>query len=72
MLNQLLHGPAGFDWGVRASAFLSMGLLAIANALITTRLPNARTQRPPINIMEKITDVPYMVAVAGYVWSRSG
>ena len=67
MLNNLLHGSAGFAWGVRASAFLTMGLLALANCLLSTRLQNA-TQRagpPPINLKEKLTDLPYMVAVVG-------
>ena len=65
MLNQLLHGPSGFAWGVRASAFLTLGLLTMANCLMSTRLPNARRARPGMNIMEKLTDIPYLVAIAG-------
>ena len=67
MLNQLLHGPAGFAWGTRASGFLVLGLLAIANCLMSTRLPSAKTRgnRPKLNLREKLTDVPYMIVVAG-------
>ncbi|KAH8116699.1 MFS general substrate transporter [Phellopilus nigrolimitatus] len=39
MLNKLIHGRLGFAWGVRCSAFLNLALLAVANALMTTRLP---------------------------------
>ncbi|KAH8108849.1 MFS general substrate transporter [Phellopilus nigrolimitatus] len=39
MLNKLIHGSLGFAWGVRCSAFLNLALLAVANALMTTRLP---------------------------------
>lgn len=67
MLNQLLHGPAGFAWGVRASAFLTLGLLSIANCLMSTRLPHGRRIGPKLNLVEKFTDVPYMVAVTGCV-----
>ncbi|KAH9918100.1 major facilitator superfamily domain-containing protein [Fomitopsis serialis] len=46
MLNKLVNGSAGFAWGVRATAFLTLGLLAIANAVMTTRLPSARKRGP--------------------------
>lgn len=39
MLNQLFNGPVGFHWGVRISAFLNLGLLVIANLMMTSRLP---------------------------------
>ncbi|KAL5492850.1 hypothetical protein ACEPAI_4298 [Sanghuangporus weigelae] len=44
LLNQLIHGSAGFAWGVRASAFMNGVLLAIANLMMTTRLPNKSKQ----------------------------
>lgn len=39
MLNQLIHGKVGFAWGVRASAFMNLVLLAAANVMMRTRLP---------------------------------
>lgn len=67
MINRLLSSSTGFAWGTRASAFLVMGLLAVANCLMSTRLPNAKTRanRPKLNLTEKLTDIPYMIAVAG-------
>lgn len=38
MLNRLIHGPVGFHWGVRISAFCNLALLGVANCLMTTRL----------------------------------
>lgn len=67
MLNQLFKGPAGFHWGVRASAFLTLGLLVIANCVMSTRLPSAK-ERPPgpkPNVKGILTDIPYMIAVFG-------
>jgi len=67
MLNQLINSRTGFAWGVRATAFLTLGLLAIANCIMTTRLPNAR-QRPPgpkASLGSICTDVPYMLTLIG-------
>lgn len=67
MLNQLLHSSAGFAGGTRATGFLVLGLLTIANCLMSTRLPSAKTRgsRPKLNLREKLTDAPYMIAIAG-------
>ncbi|KAH9934401.1 major facilitator superfamily domain-containing protein [Fomitopsis serialis] len=67
MLNRLVHGSAGFAWGVRATAFLTLGLLVIANAVMTTRLPSAKKRGPgPKPDMKAImTDVPFLVLVFG-------
>ncbi|EKM50355.1 uncharacterized protein PHACADRAFT_178098 [Phanerochaete carnosa HHB-10118-sp] len=67
MINRLLHSSIGFAWGTRASAFLITGLLAIANCLMSTRFPNAKTRanRPKLNLKEKLTDAPFMITVAG-------
>ncbi|KIJ41949.1 hypothetical protein M422DRAFT_229450 [Sphaerobolus stellatus SS14] len=35
MQNRLIHSNVGFQWGVRASAFLATGCLAVGNLLIT-------------------------------------
>ncbi|KAH9926041.1 uncharacterized protein B0H18DRAFT_954918 [Fomitopsis serialis] len=67
MLNKLVNGSAGFAWGVRATAFLTLGLLAIANAVMTTRLPSARKRGPgPKPDMKAImTDGPYWLFAFG-------
>ena len=67
MLNQLLHGNAGFKWGVRASGFLTLGLLVIANCIMTTRIPKGRVSRPKLDILKKLADVPYTIAIVGCV-----
>ncbi|KAH9919143.1 major facilitator superfamily domain-containing protein, partial [Fomitopsis serialis] len=46
MLNHLFNGSTGFHWGVRASAFLTLGLLVLAQFVMRTRLPSAK-DRPP-------------------------
>lgn len=60
MHNQLFHRKTGFAWGVRASAFLILGLLVIANCLMTTRLPSRQGPKP--NFGAIFRDVPYMIA----------
>lgn len=63
MLNNLLHGPAGFTGGVRASAGLNLGLLVVAIALVRTRLP----PQPPAKLLPAIRkfsrDSAYVAAV---------
>lgn len=44
VLNNLFK-KSGFGWGVRASGFLAMGCLIVANLTMTTRLP-PRKKRP--------------------------
>lgn len=67
MLNQLFHGSAGFAWGVRASGFLTLGMLLIAICTMRTRLPPAkeRPDRVKPNFKSILTDVPYMLALVG-------
>ncbi|KAH7890615.1 MFS general substrate transporter [Phlebopus sp. FC_14] len=63
MLNQLFNSSAGFQWGVRASAFVVLGLLAIANLLISDN-PTLNKQvqsKPPIRTI--LTDVPYILSI---------
>jgi hypothetical protein len=64
MLNNLFHGSAGFAWGVRASAFLTMGLLAAANLLMSAKPQGHTTGRPKAKLRDIITDTPFML-VAG-------
>lgn len=42
MLNKLFNGSLGFHWGVRISAFFNLGLLVLANLMMTTRLAPQR------------------------------
>jgi hypothetical protein len=67
MLNQLFHSSVGFAWGVRASAFLTLGLLVIANCLMSPQSPSNKNQpgtsKP--NLRDILTDVPYVLAVTG-------
>ncbi|KZT09439.1 MFS general substrate transporter [Laetiporus sulphureus 93-53] len=69
MLNKLFYSSVGYAWGVRASAFLTLGLLTIANFITKTRLPSAK-DRPKQHVSFKLLkelggDVPYMLAVGG-------
>lgn len=67
MLNHLFNGSVGFAWGVRAMAFLNMGLLSVANCVMRTRLPSAK-ERPPgpkPDVVSILLDWPYMCAVFG-------
>lgn len=43
MLNSFFQGRVGFRWGVRISAFFNLGLLIIANLLMTPQLPPRQT-----------------------------
>ncbi|TFY62296.1 hypothetical protein EVJ58_g3955 [Rhodofomes roseus] len=67
MLNQLFNHGVGFAWGVRAAAFMTLGMLIIANLTLSTRPPSAK-ERPPggpkPQFSHALTDVPYMVALA--------
>ncbi|CAL1703585.1 unnamed protein product [Somion occarium] len=64
MHNQLFHGKTGFAWGVRASAFLILGLLVIGNCLMTIRLPPKRNGPKP-KFSAIFRDIPYMTASVG-------
>ncbi|KAK0186904.1 major facilitator superfamily domain-containing protein [Armillaria mellea] len=69
MLNQFFHGPIGFRWGVRISAFFNLGLLILANALMTTRLPprlgNVSFAQQVAYWRHFFTDQAYLAAIAG-------
>ncbi|KZT05783.1 MFS general substrate transporter [Laetiporus sulphureus 93-53] len=67
MLNQLIHGSAGFAWGVRASAFMTLGLLAIANCLMTTRLPERKDGLASMGMLKAIfADLAYTALQIGF------
>jgi hypothetical protein len=66
MLNHLFHGSVGFAWGVRAQAFLILGLLAAANLLMSQ--PAQREARPDIpkaRLLAMFKDGPYMLMILG-------
>ncbi|KAF9038891.1 MFS general substrate transporter, partial [Rhodocollybia butyracea] len=63
MLNQLFKNPSvGFEWGVRASAFLVLGLLIIGNLLMSDNQPDL-TNRPKPDMKYLMTDVPYWLSI---------
>lgn len=68
MLNQLFKGPAGFAWGVRASALLCCGLLLLSNVLMTTNPAVLSQDRPKPDLKGILTDVPYLLAALGLVY----
>ena len=47
LLNQLINSSVGFAWAVRASAFLTLGLLFVANLIMTSRSFSAPGQAKP-------------------------
>ncbi|KZT66414.1 MFS general substrate transporter [Daedalea quercina L-15889] len=63
MLNQLIHSRVGFAWGVRATAFLTLGLLATACCIMTTQLP--RRERPKVSILRILKDRAYVLLSVG-------
>ncbi|KAL0959327.1 hypothetical protein HGRIS_014588 [Hohenbuehelia grisea] len=67
ILNRLINGRAGFAWGVRAAAFLTLGLLVIGNILMRPRLPTKKQRDPSENavLMNIMKDKVYWISVAG-------
>ncbi|KIJ65812.1 hypothetical protein HYDPIDRAFT_174676 [Hydnomerulius pinastri MD-312] len=67
MLNQLFKSSAGFQWGVRASAFVVLGLLVIANLLISDNPSvNKHVQSKP-SMRTILTDIPYLLSIFGVI-----
>lgn len=69
MVNHLISSSSvGFAWGVRATGFLTLGLLAIAQLLMRTRMPNRKDrgeQPPKPNIVEVLTAPSFVFTVLG-------
>ena len=70
MLNQLFSNPKmGFANGVRTSGALVAALLAVANAIMRTRLPPKRRSIHPLSSLNYarrvLTDHAYTTSVAG-------
>ncbi|KAF4568235.1 hypothetical protein EYR36_010244 [Pleurotus pulmonarius] len=64
MLNQLFKSSVGFEWGVRASAFLVLGLLVIANLLINDN-PSVKEDGEKPVLKNILTDIPFMLSSFG-------
>ena len=62
MLNQLFQTTAGFEWGVRASAFVVLALLLASNLLMTSHPVVRSPDAPKPDMKGIITDVPYLLA----------
>ncbi|KZT05794.1 uncharacterized protein LAESUDRAFT_813315 [Laetiporus sulphureus 93-53] len=68
MLNQLIHGSAGFAWGVRTSAFLTLSLLTITNCLMMTQLPGREDGLASMGMLKAVfADLAYISLMIGYV-----
>ncbi|KAH0578601.1 hypothetical protein H2248_003741 [Termitomyces sp. 'cryptogamus'] len=66
MLNKLFYGPAGFHGGVRASAGLCLGLLAIALLLLRPRFRPTKGQISTTAVFNNfLRDPPYVIMVCG-------
>jgi MFS family permease len=68
ILNQLINvNNIGFGWGVRASAFLVLGLLTAANILVRENPAAVEKNKPKPDLKGIFTDVPFMMAIFSYV-----
>jgi hypothetical protein len=66
MLNNLFNSSVGFAQGVRASGYLTTGILVLANCLMSAKPRGDITGRPKANVGAIIRDTPYMlVGVVG-------
>jgi hypothetical protein len=57
----------GVGWGVRASAFLVLALLAAANLLLKENPAAVEKNKPKPDLKGILTDVPFMMAIFSYV-----
>ncbi|QRV97282.1 major facilitator superfamily transporter [Ceratobasidium sp. AG-Ba] len=66
MLNKIFQRN-GFAWGVRATAFVVLGCLIVANLLMRTRLPpkSKRPPAPPPDFKAIMTDSAYLLSILG-------
>ncbi|KAF4612666.1 hypothetical protein D9613_011882 [Agrocybe pediades] len=72
MLNQLIHSKTGFGWGIRASAFLSLGCSVCGHLLIfivpRSSIPRKPQAASPSRRMEFLTDPTYLLTlVSGFL-----
>ncbi|KAI0728959.1 MFS general substrate transporter [Fomitopsis betulina] len=64
MLNRLFNVSAGFEWGVRASAFFVLTLSLLSNILINPNAPSSEARPPKAKLKVILTDAPYLLANA--------
>uniref|UniRef100_A0A8H7XS38 Uncharacterized protein n=1 Tax=Psilocybe cubensis TaxID=181762 RepID=A0A8H7XS38_PSICU len=55
----------GFPKAVRASGYLVLGMLVLANCLMKSAYPKSTGNRPQVNILSFFTDPPYIFATLG-------
>ncbi|KAH0578997.1 hypothetical protein H2248_003174 [Termitomyces sp. 'cryptogamus'] len=66
LLNNMFTRTSGFGTGVRAVAFMDLGLLIIANFVMRARLPPKRGGKEGESVFkEVITDGPYLLFIFG-------
>ncbi|KIM82760.1 hypothetical protein PILCRDRAFT_820057 [Piloderma croceum F 1598] len=65
MLNNLFNSSVGFANGVRASAYLTMGLLIVANCLMSAKPRGDITGRPKAKLGDIFGDKPFLL-VGGF------
>ncbi|KAL4262826.1 Proton-linked Monocarboxylate Transporter [Pleurotus pulmonarius] len=65
MINKLVNGRLGFAWGVRASAFLMLGLLVISNLIMRPRYVARSMAADRPSVLSLAKDVPYVIAITG-------
>ncbi|KAF8990292.1 MFS general substrate transporter [Cyathus striatus] len=65
MLDQLFKGAVGFEWGVRISAFVCLGLLTISNVIMMPNPDIAGLEKSKPDIKAVLTDVPYIILTVG-------
>lgn len=74
MLNNMIYGRAGFAWAVRATAFLTLGLVIIANSVMTAPLPSVK-RRPSGSVSEVksiMTDRAFLLFLSGSFFATWG
>lgn len=70
MLNRLFGSGLGFGWSVRASAFIVLACLVVANLLMRPRkdLSHGAPSTSNLTIKALFTDLPYVLLVIGWVF----
>ncbi|KAF8956576.1 major facilitator superfamily domain-containing protein [Flammula alnicola] len=67
LLNNIFQRTSGFQWGVRAVAFIDLAFLIIANSIMRTRLPPKKNQGDEgrATVRTVLTDVPFVIYTVG-------
>ncbi|KAJ7458721.1 major facilitator superfamily domain-containing protein [Mycena galericulata] len=68
MLNQMIHHGPGFQWAVRAAAFLITGCFGVAHFLVTIIPPPPTERRGGRTLIRSIAKLPYLLTLlAGFL-----